>query len=119
MKKNLLLLLLIPLCGFCASAGISMLGVKINDPATALKKIKLDVVAVDETMTKYRTANGNDFSVTVDSGKVVYMENDWLHNPAGIHTLFTSFTFGKTSLRDILLLVEASSFDLKCIKHPA
>lgn len=98
--KHLLLLLLV-CCAFVpAKNGVSMLGIKINAPASALKKISLKQVAKEENMTKYRTVNGNDFSVTVENGKVVYLENDWMHGK-GIEPLLTNFTFGKTSLKEI------------------
>jgi hypothetical protein len=83
------------------TTNISMLGVKINDSKTNLKKIKLEVIAHDDSMTKYRTENGNDFSITVNKGKVVYMENDWLQDSKGKQPLFSNFEFGKTSLKEI------------------
>jgi hypothetical protein len=83
------------------AADISMLSVKINDPASVLKKIKLKVEATEENITKYRTDNGNDLSITTENGKVVYMENDWLHEKSGIKPLFSDFKFGETSLREI------------------
>ena len=52
-------------------------------------------------MIKYRTENGNDFSVTVEKGKVVFMENDWLQDAKGTQPLLPGFTFGKTSLKEI------------------
>ena len=48
-----------------------MLGIKINDSESVLKKINLEVLASENDMTKYRTKNGNDFSVTVSNGKVL------------------------------------------------
>ncbi|HTE01037.1 MAG TPA: hypothetical protein VK668_17220 [Mucilaginibacter sp.] len=80
---------------------ISMHGIKINDPKSSLKKIRLEVMASDETMTRYRTENGNDLSVTISDDKVVYMENDWLHEVKGVKPLFSVFKFGETTLRQI------------------
>jgi len=90
---------------FVGDKDISMLGLKINDPVSELDKIKLEVVASDKTgktpMIKYRTENGNDLSVTSQKGKLVYIENDWLHDTKGNKPLISNFTFGETSLRDI------------------
>ena len=80
---------------------IAMMGIKINDAKTVLQNIKLKVVSSAEGMTKYSTANGNDFSLTVKNNKVVYMENDWRQNLSGETPLFSDFKFGKTSLKDI------------------
>jgi len=80
---------------------ISMLSIKIGAPKTSLEKIKLEKVADDGDMVKYRTQNGNDFSVTTENGKVVFMENDWLQDPKGTQPLLPGLTFGKTTLRDI------------------
>ncbi|MES2484731.1 MAG: hypothetical protein V4581_02130 [Bacteroidota bacterium] len=80
---------------------ISMLSIKIGSPAADLEKIKLTVEASEDGMTKYRTENGNDFSVTVEDGKVVFMENDWLQDVKGTKPLVPGFTFGTTSLKDI------------------
>ncbi len=80
---------------------ISMLSIKIGSPQADLKKIKLKVEASEGNTTKYRTDNGNDFSVTAEGGKVVFMENDWLQDAKGTQPLLPGFTFGKTSLKDI------------------
>lgn len=83
----------------------SMLGLKINDSEKAVEQIKLQIIASDKSsknqMVKFRTENGNDFSITTRKGKVVYMENDWLQNPQGRTPLITNFRFGETSLKDI------------------
>lgn len=66
---------------FLLSSGeISMFGVKINDDQKSLENVNLERIAKEEKMQKFRTENGNDFSITVDKGKVVYMENDWLQD---------------------------------------
>ena len=80
---------------------ISMLGIKIGTSESALKNLKLEEMAREPGMVKYRTANGNDFSVTVENGKVIFMENDWLQDPAAKQALLPGFTFGETSLADI------------------
>lgn len=80
---------------------INMLGIKINDSEKVLSQLSLDVVGREPGMTKFRTKDGNDFSVTVENGKIVYMENDWLKNPKNDKPLLTDFVFGKTSYHDI------------------
>jgi hypothetical protein len=80
---------------------IAMLNLKIGSPDADVKKLKLEVVANEEGMTKYRTENGNDFSVTTENGKVVFMENDWLQGVKGTQALVPGFTFGTTTLKDI------------------
>lgn len=104
--KNLLITLLTGVCIGVGNTVPSMLDIKIHDDQSVLDKIKLEVVAKDTDiptpMIKFRTANGNDFSVTTSKGKVVYMENDWLHEEgASQKPLLTDFTFGKTSLREV------------------
>jgi hypothetical protein len=80
---------------------VSMLELKIGDSQKLLNKIKLEVVAKDGNMIKFKTDNGNDFSITCQNGQIVYMENDWLQNPKARKPLFSDFQFGQTSLRDI------------------
>ncbi|KGO93544.1 hypothetical protein [Flavobacterium subsaxonicum] len=79
----------------------SMNGIKIGSSEATVKKLTLKQVTHTEGMYKYRTDNGNDFSVTLEDGKVVYMENDWLQKPEGAQSLLPGLTFGKTTLRDI------------------
>jgi hypothetical protein len=86
---------------FLFSTDIAMLGVKINDNQKSLDKLKLEIVAKEDNMIKYKTENNNDFSVTTENGKVVYMENDWLQDPSSRQPLFSNFTFGKTTLKEI------------------
>lgn len=78
-----------------------MLGVKINDDKKTLDKLKLEIVEKENNIIKYKTENNNDFSVTIEKGKVVYMENDWLQDPNNGQSLFSDFTFGKTTLKEI------------------
>jgi len=78
-----------------------MEGISIGDASSVCNRIKLDVVAKEQDMVKYKTANGNDFSLTFENGKVVYMENDWLQNDKSRKPLYSDFTFGQTSLKDI------------------
>lgn len=108
--KMLLILLLITGGSLFTESNVSMLGIKINDPQNVTKKISLKVVAREEGITKYATQNGNDFSLTVENGKVVYMENDWLQQSAGEKPLVSSFTFGKTTLRDIRKAFDTNGF---------
>ena len=64
-------------------------------------------------MQKFRTENGNDFSITVDKGKVVYMENDWLQNEKGVQPLFSDFKIGQTSLKSIRSKFSTNGFTYK------
>jgi len=84
-----------------ADTKISMAGVSIGDSDSALAKVKLQILAEEGDTKKYRSVNGNDFSITLLDGKVVYMENDWLQDAAGRQPLITGFQFGTTSLADI------------------
>ncbi|AVR47054.1 hypothetical protein C7S20_18370 [Christiangramia fulva] len=78
-----------------------MLGVELFDSRESVEDLNLPVVAKEPGIIKYRTNNGNDLSLTFENDKVVYMENDWLHQPEGSKPLFSDFTFGKTSIGDI------------------
>ncbi|MEO7990717.1 MAG: hypothetical protein ABI663_14310 [Chryseolinea sp.] len=84
-----------------ATSDISMLGLKINNTKSSLDKIKLKVVAKENDMIKYRTENSNDFSITTENGRIVYMENDWLQEEKGQQPLYSDLKFGETSLSDI------------------
>lgn len=95
------------------SSEIAMLGIKINDPKKVLENVKLEQIAMDENTQKFRTENGNDFSVTVDKGKVVFMENDWLQGEKGVKPLFSNFRFGETSLKDIRAKFSTNGFTYK------
>jgi hypothetical protein len=96
--KSLVALLAIALI---TVADASMQGIKIGSPEAAVAKLTLKKVAESEGTTKYRTDNGNDFVVTVDEGKVVFMENDWNQKPESNTALIPGFVFGQTSLKDI------------------
>ncbi|MEY3844162.1 MAG: hypothetical protein RL293_584 [Bacteroidota bacterium] len=82
------------------SGDISMHGIKINDPQKSLENVGLEQIAKEGNMQKFRTENGNDFSITVEKGKVVYLENDWLQN-------------GQTSLKDIRAKFSTNGFTYK------
>lgn len=84
-----------------AISNIGMLTIKIGSTEADVKKTTLKQVSKANDMTKYRTENGNDFSVTLQDGKVVYMENDWNQNPQGGQSLVPGFTFGQTTLKAI------------------
>lgn len=96
-------------------ADISMLKIKIGSPESDLKKIKLEEIAREDGMVKFRTENGNDFSVTTENGKVVFMENDWKQNPKSAKTLLPWFEFGITSLKDIRNKFATNGFIFKNI----
>lgn len=92
---------------------IAMLGIKINDPKKIIETVKLEQIAMDDHTQKFRTENGNDFSVTVENGKVVYMENDWLQSEKGVVPLFSKFRFGETSLKDIRAKFSTNGYTYK------
>jgi hypothetical protein len=77
----------------------SMLGITINAPADY--SLALRVLNKQDNTTKYMTADGNHLSITTENGKVVFMENDWLHDKGGTTPLFTNFRFGETTLKEI------------------
>ena len=104
-------IMLLPI--FFFSTGISMLGIKINDNEKSLDKLKLEIVAKEDNMIKYKTENNNDFSVTINKGKIVYMENDWLQDPNNRQPLFSNFIFGKTTLKDIRNKFSTNGFTYK------
>src|SRR6266542_6174143 len=107
------LTLLIAFAFFVPTEDISMFGIKINDSRKSLDNLKLKIVAKDENMIKYSTEKGNDFSVTFDKGKVVYMENDWLQNVKSREPLFSDFSFGQTTLKDIRGKFSTNGFTYK------
>jgi hypothetical protein len=80
---------------------ISMQGIKINDSKKSLENLKPEILVQEKNMIKYRTENGNDLSITFNKDKVVYMENDWLQDTNSRQPLFSDFSFGETSLKDI------------------
>ncbi len=80
---------------------ISMFGLKIGSNQKLLANIKLKVDAKEGNMIKFKTDNGNDFSITCQQGKIVYMENDWLQGANARQPLFSDFQFGQTTLRNI------------------
>lgn len=98
---------------FMQTDEISMLGLKIGDSQKSLGKIKLKVDAKEGDMTKFKTENGNEFSVTCQKGKIVYMENDWLQNTNAKQPLFSDFQFGQTTLRDIRKTFGTNGFTFK------
>lgn len=79
----------------------AMLGIKINEPEESLSSLNLKILSRQDNTTKFKTLDGNHFSVTTENGKVVFMENDWLHDNAANKPLLTSFVFGETTLKDI------------------
>ncbi|MBK9719195.1 MAG: hypothetical protein IPO85_17085 [Saprospiraceae bacterium] len=96
-----LFILFIGIAFFISVGDISMAGIKINDSNASLSKLKLKLVSNENNMTMYKTDNGNDFSITIEKGKVVYMENDWLQDIKSNKPLFSDFYFGQTTLKDI------------------
>ena len=100
MKITLTTICFLALMSF-TTADISMFGLKIGDSQKSLDKIKLKVEAKESDMIKFKTDNGNDFSITCKKGKIVYMENDWLQDTNSRQPLFSDFQFGQTTLRDI------------------
>jgi hypothetical protein len=95
------------------SGDISMHGIKINDPQKSLENVGLEQIAKEGNMQKFRTENGNDFSITVEKGKVVYLENDWLQNEKAVQPLISDFSFGQTSLKDIRAKFSTNGFTYK------
>lgn len=95
------------------SSDVSMLGIKLYDSRESVENLKLEVVGREPDIIKYRTNDGNDFSVTFEKGKVVYMENDWLQDPKNRRPLFSDFSFGQTSLKDIREKFKSNGFAYK------
>jgi len=96
-----------------STSDISMLGIELYDSRESIEKLNLEVVGEKPGMIKYRTAGGNDFSITFDKGNVVYMENDWLQGSKSKEPLFTDFSFGKTTLEDIREKYKSNGFSHK------
>jgi hypothetical protein len=91
-------------------ADVAMLGIKIGSPESALSKLTVKQIAKSGDITKYRTNNGNDFVVTIEEGKVVFMENDWNQKPEGAESLIPGFMFGQTTLKEIRRRFETKGF---------
>ena len=108
-----LLTLTIAFFFFTATEDISMLGIKINDSRKSLDNLKLEIVGKENEMIKFKTKNDNDFSVTFDKDKVVYMENDWLQDANNRKPLFSDFSFGQTTLKDIRNKFSTNGFTYK------
>ncbi len=111
MKLELALSLLITL--LFIGGDISMLGIKIYDSRESVENLKLEGIGREPGIIKYRTKDGNDLSVTFEKDKVVYMENDWLENPKNRQPLFSDFSFGQTSLKDIRDKFKTNGFGYK------
>lgn len=105
--------LLITIILFIPTTEISMVGIKINDSKKTVDKLKLEIVVQEDDMIKYKTENGNDFSVTLERNKVVYMENDWLQDNNSRKPLFSDFSFGVTTLKDIRTKFSTNGFTYK------
>lgn len=99
---------------YAAQGDISMLGLHIHDKAKAIESISLTKEGEDLSgptpMVKYVTDNGNHLAVTLQKGKIVYLENDWLHAASGKKPLLSNFTFGETSLREIRAALGTNGF---------
>jgi hypothetical protein len=108
-----LLTLLIVFTFIVPTGEISMLGIKINDSKKSVENLTLEIISNDKDMVKYKTENGNDFSVTFDKDKVVYMENDWLQDAKSRKPLFSEFSFGQTTLKDIRSKFSTNGFTYK------
>ena len=108
-----LLTLTIAFFFFTATEDISMLGIKINDSRKSLDNLKLEIVGKENEMIKFKTKNDNDFSVTFDKDKVVYMENDCLQDANNRKPLFSDFSFGQTTLKDIRNKFSTNGFTYK------
>jgi len=96
-----------------SATDVSMAGLKINGPESSLKTIGLKEIAVGGGLHKFQTANGNELAVTIKSGKIVYIENDWKEGNTGSAPLISSFEFGKTSLKDIRDRLGCNGFSYK------
>lgn len=96
-----------------AMKDISMNGLKIGDNQNKLANIQLEIVAKEDNMTKFKTKNGNDLSITCQNGKIVFMENDWLQDTNARQPLYSDFQFGLTSLRDIRKKFSTNGFAYK------
>lgn len=92
---------------------VHMLGVRIDDPKEVLDNLKLEVIAKEGNSIKYKTENGNVLSITHENGKVVYMENDWLHEESGEKPIYSDFIFGKTTLSRIFAKYGSEGFYYK------
>ena len=85
----------------------SISGIHLGDSRTALGGLKLKSTANENQgaaeTAKYKLANGNDLSVTLDTRKnrVVYVEADWNQNPEGAASDFPGLKFGSSTLEDI------------------
>ncbi|MES2486625.1 MAG: hypothetical protein V4581_11860 [Bacteroidota bacterium] len=88
----------------------AMQGIKVGSPESALAKLSFKQIAKNEAITKFRTDNGNDFVITLEDGKVVFMENDWNQTSDGAASLLTGFTFGQTSLKEIRKRFDSKGF---------
>lgn len=92
---------------------ISMLGIKIYNTRESVEKLELEVVGMEPNIIKYRTEDGNDLSITYFKDRVVYMENDWLQDQKNNRPLITDFTFGQTSLKEIIEKFKTQGFVYK------
>jgi len=81
---------------------VQMAGLHVLDTKQKMEQvINYPVTYQDAKSVEYITDEGDYFTVTLDQGKVVYMENAWGESEESIKPLFTNFEFGKTTLRNV------------------
>ena len=119
--KAILMILFLSIGLIVNNQDASMSGIKIGSSVEELDQLKLKILAEDNSVEnsvikKFRTDNGNHFSVTAINSKVVFMENDWLGQPAGIKPLITDFKFGITTLQEIRQTFGSNGFAY--VKYP-
>jgi hypothetical protein len=111
--KILMTFIILILSIFTINPDISMLGLKIHDSQKVLENIKVKLIYKDSIKTKYRTDNGNNFSVIIKNGQIVFMENEWLFLKNGKTPLITKFKFGETSVKEIKKVFGTNGFVYK------
>ncbi len=77
-----------------------MAGLQIGSTLEEVLSLDMELLIHNDFAYKFNTPNGNEFSVTHDNGKVVYMENTWMYESSGESSLIPGFAFG-SSLKEV------------------
>jgi hypothetical protein len=116
--------LLLAVSAISAHAAPNLGGLKLGDTEDALKQITLPLESKTDgapggpgaTAYKYRTANGNELSITFKDGKAVWIENDWKDQPDDDESLIKGLVFDKFTVADIGALMGSTGYEHRAMK---
>lgn len=120
MRSMMVLLALVALPAF-AAGDTSIEGIQIGDTSKVLERLG-QAVAIDKRgdieFRKYKTAEGNDLSVTLKKDRVLFIENDWSQDDKSTKAPYDGWVFGKTSLNEVRSRFGSNGFTYEKIAFP-